>query len=68
MRRIGPVFHMLSSLDELGRAGYTAIGDSAEEASTIYEQVHTTLLELADEAGSSSTHPAAVSQAACGRG
>ena len=48
MRRIGPVFHMLSSLDELGRAGYTAIGDSAEEASAIYDHVQATLLEQAD--------------------
>jgi hypothetical protein len=50
MRRVGPVFHMLSSLDELGRTGYTAIGDSAEEASAISEHVQTTVMERANDA------------------
>ena len=47
MQRIGPVFHMLSSLDELGRTGLTAIGNSAEQASAIYEDVKATLMENA---------------------
>jgi hypothetical protein len=54
-RRVGPVFHMLSSLDELGRAGYTAIGDSAGEASAIYEHVQTTLIEHANAASAAVT-------------
>lgn len=47
MRRVGPVFHMLSSLDELGRAGFTAIADSAEEADAMYARVTETLLSEA---------------------
>ena len=44
MRRNGVVFHMLSSLDELGRAGYTAIADSADEADALSRNVHETLM------------------------
>jgi hypothetical protein len=43
MRRCGPVFHMLSSLDELGRAGFTAIADSAASADAMYHSVQATL-------------------------
>ncbi len=32
LRRTGVVFHMLSSVDELGRCGFTAIANSAAEA------------------------------------
>jgi hypothetical protein len=35
LRRTGVVFHMLSSVDELGRCGFTAIADSAEEAEAL---------------------------------
>lgn len=46
-RGAGTVFHMLSSLDELGRAGFTAIGDSPEEADWLYEHVRSTLISQA---------------------
>jgi hypothetical protein len=39
---------MLSSLDELGRTGFTAIGDSAETAAALYGHVRATLLGQAD--------------------
>ena len=48
MRRCGPVFHMLSSIDELGRAGFTAIADSAASADAMYHSVQRTLCEHAD--------------------
>lgn len=51
LRRTGIVFHMLSSLDELGRTGFTAIGDSADEAAARFHQVEQTLLEAAEMAG-----------------
>ena len=51
MRRTGTVFHMLSSLDELGRTGFTAIGDSPEEAQAIYDGVKASLLTERGEAG-----------------
>jgi hypothetical protein len=44
MRRGGVVLHMLSSLDELGRAGYTAIADSADEAEALSRKVRETLM------------------------
>jgi hypothetical protein len=44
IRRSGVVFHMLSSLDELGRAGYTAIADSADEADALSRNVQETLM------------------------
>jgi PGM1 C-terminal domain len=44
IRQTGVVFHMLSSLDELGRTGFTAIADSAEEAAALFDQVETTLM------------------------
>jgi PGM1 C-terminal domain len=47
VRRVGTVFHMLSSLDELGRAGFTAIGQSAEEADALYDRVRATLISRA---------------------
>jgi hypothetical protein len=48
MRRTGVVFHMLSSLDELGRVGFTAIADTKDEADALYERVQATLLSQAD--------------------
>ena len=44
IRRAGVVFHMLSSVEELGRTGFTAIADSAEEAAALFDQVETTLM------------------------
>jgi hypothetical protein len=44
MRRSGVVFHMLSSLDELGRTGYTAIADSADQADALSRKVQETLI------------------------
>jgi hypothetical protein len=44
MRHHGVVFHMLSSLDELGRVGYTAIADSADEADALSRNVQETLM------------------------
>jgi hypothetical protein len=38
-QRVGTVFHMLSSVDEIGRTGFTAIGESAEEADALYDHV-----------------------------
>jgi hypothetical protein len=35
---------MLSSLDELGRTGFTAIADSAADAQDRYERVESTLI------------------------
>jgi hypothetical protein len=42
--------HMLSSLDELGRAGLTAIGDGPSEAQALYDRAHEVLFEAADAA------------------
>jgi PGM1 C-terminal domain len=50
MRRTGVVFHMLSSLDQLGRVGYTAIADSAEEADALSSHVEETLAREAEAA------------------
>ncbi len=60
-RRIGAVFHMLCSIDELGRAGFTAIGRSAAEADAIFEHVQATLVRQAQayEAPSRIRRPAA---------
>lgn len=44
MRRTGAVFHMLSSLDELGRTGFTAIADSPDEADALYGHVNDALV------------------------
>ena len=46
-RGVGPVFHMLCSIDELGRAGFTAIGRTAAEADAIFEHVQATLIRQA---------------------
>jgi PGM1 C-terminal domain/ATP-grasp domain len=47
LRRMGVVFHMLSSLDELGRTGFTAIADNADEAAARFQHAEVTLLEAA---------------------
>jgi PGM1 C-terminal domain len=38
VRQTGVVFHMLSALGSAGRLGLTAVGDSPEEARTIFEK------------------------------
>jgi hypothetical protein len=43
----GVVFHMISSLSECGRVGMTAVGDSPEQAMTLYDQARDRLLEEA---------------------
>jgi hypothetical protein len=53
MKRTGPVFHMLSSLDELGRTGFTAIADSPDQADALYQQTQATLLDRAEAVRSS---------------
>ncbi|MGI8802208.1 MAG: peptide ligase PGM1-related protein [Solirubrobacteraceae bacterium] len=55
LRRTGVVFHMLSSLDELGRTGFTAIENSPEAAEELYRRVTVTLLEAADAAATRAT-------------
>jgi PGM1 C-terminal domain len=50
MGRTGVVFHMLSSLDQLGRVGYTAIADSADEADAVSRHVEETLGQAAEPA------------------
>ena len=42
--------HMLSSLDELGRAGLTAIGDEPSQAQALYDRAHEVLFEAAETA------------------
>jgi hypothetical protein len=49
LRRRGVVFHMLSSLDELGRTGFTAIADTAEDADALDVRVRHTLLARSAE-------------------
>jgi hypothetical protein len=49
-RQTGVVFHMISSLSEHGRIGLTAVGTSAEEAMSIYEEAQRVLLDEAEVA------------------
>src|SRR6266542_1571869 len=37
-RQTGVVFHMMSALGELGRTGLTAVGNSRDDAKTLYER------------------------------
>jgi len=46
----GVVFHMLSSLTELGRIGLTAVGNTPERARELYQQAEDVLLAEAREA------------------
>ncbi|MCB9605075.1 MAG: hypothetical protein H6716_00710 [Polyangiaceae bacterium] len=46
-RQSGVVLHMLSAIGDHGRLGLTAIGDSHEEARTLYERTERALLEEA---------------------
>jgi PGM1 C-terminal domain len=58
LQRTGPVFHMLSSLDELGRTGFTAIADSAQQADTLYDRVQGILLSQSEAGELSSSRTA----------
>ncbi|KMO73201.1 hypothetical protein BST22_02425 [Mycolicibacterium chubuense] len=49
-RRTGVVFHMISCLTELGRLGMTAVGDSPEEARSIYQRAEAVLFEESEAA------------------
>jgi PGM1 C-terminal domain len=42
-RQTGVVFHMMSALGELGRTGLTAVGNSHEDAKSMYERAVTVL-------------------------
>ncbi len=47
VRQTGVVFHMLAALGDTGRIGLTAVGNSPEEAESIYEQAQAALDEEA---------------------
>jgi hypothetical protein len=64
MRRSGVVFHMLSSLDELGRTGFTAIGDTAEEAAKLYARTEALVMAQTERAMDIAGSSAVVSAAA----
>jgi hypothetical protein len=49
-RQRGVVFHMVSALTELGRIGFTAVGDTAQEAWEVYRHAEGVLLEEAGQA------------------
>ena len=49
-RQTGVVFHMMSTLAELGRVGLTAVGDSREQADAAFRRAERVLLEEADAA------------------
>src|SRR5206468_1847842 len=44
-RQTGVVFHMMSALGELGRTGLTAVGNSRDDAKTLYERAVSVLDE-----------------------
>jgi hypothetical protein len=46
-RQTGVVFHMMSALTELGRVGFTAVGDTAEQADATFRRAERVLLEEA---------------------
>ena len=47
-RQVGVVFHMMSTLTELGRTGMTAVGDTPEQADAAYRQAERVLVEDAE--------------------
>jgi hypothetical protein len=49
-RQTGVVFHMMSGLAELGRVGFTAVGDSREQADATYRRAERVLHEEAGPA------------------
>ena len=50
VRQEGVVFHMLSSLTQLGRIGLTAVGDTPQRATALYRRAEEVLLEEAKSA------------------
>lgn len=46
-RQTGIVFHMMSTLTELGRVGFTAVGDSGEQADAAFRRAEHVLLDEA---------------------
>jgi hypothetical protein len=66
MKRTGAVFHMLSGVNELGRCGFTAIGNSAESADELYRTVSAGLIDAAGRCVSSRRVSARAKQAASG--
>jgi hypothetical protein len=56
-RQTGIVFHMMSALSELGRVGMTAVGDSPEQADTIFRRAERLLVEEAAPAREPSLPP-----------
>jgi hypothetical protein len=47
-RQVGVVFHMMSTLTELGRTGMTAVGDTPEQADAAYRRAERVLVEEAE--------------------
>ena len=47
-RQVGVVFHMMSPLTELGRTGMTAVGDTPEQADSVYRKAERILVEEAE--------------------
>ena len=47
-RQVGVVFHMMSTLTELGRTGMTAVGDTPEQADSVYRKAERILVEEAE--------------------
>jgi hypothetical protein len=47
-RQVGVVFHMMSTLTELGRTGMTAVGDTPDQAETAYRRAERVLVEDAE--------------------
>ena len=56
-RQAGIVFHMISSITELGRVGMTAVGDTPDHAMELYRRAETILLEEAAAARRERTLP-----------
>ena len=46
-RQTGVMFHMLSAITELGRIGLTAVGDSRDQAESIFRHAERVILEEA---------------------
>ena len=56
-RQTGIVFHMMSTLSELGRVGLTAVGDTREQADTSFRRAEHVLLDEASPPPESSLPP-----------
>ncbi|MEI6361814.1 MAG: peptide ligase PGM1-related protein [Actinomycetes bacterium] len=57
-RQCGVVFHMISCLTELGRVGLTAVGDTPDQADSIYRRAEQVLLDEAQQANRETPVPA----------